>query len=106
MSENKVNAKLIENGEKCYLQVDLPENPRIDLTSDDNMAIKRFFSQILFNLLNDSFSLKLTTNENEIENKLAYDVSIEYISQLNKEIEALVISEQFQTVKKLRDNCK
>lgn len=78
----KVDAELISEGEKYFIQIDDEPKIKIPISEDNANVVKSAFNSLIRRLRRGLFNIVLK----EAKNDLFYQVAKEYVSQLNDEL--------------------
>lgn len=72
------------------------------LESDDSNEVKKLFLEFAKQIIKNPLKIELKVDEefDMNSNRLFYDASVEYVNQLNKELEILEINEDLIEIRK------
>jgi len=74
----------------------------LNLESDDSNEVKKLFSEFAKQIRKNPLKIELKVDEefDMNSNRLFYDASVEYVNQLNKELEILESDEDLMEIRK------
>ena len=79
-------ADVVMDGSLYYLELDVTDGSiRIPLNGDNPNVIKKIFNKLILELKSKEFNYKLK----ELKDNLYYQISDEYIKQLNRELSSV-----------------
>ena len=96
----KINAFLYmkDNGESV-IKLEFPDVIEVNLSKNEQSGLKKAFSKILENALNEKFTFEFTCDET-YKNQIIIDVAKCYIDELSTELEKLYSEESFKELYK------
>lgn len=103
MSTKEIEAKLLLSDGKYLLVFSLSKKVTIDLYSDDSDQLKKLFTALIKELINNDIIIKYTEDPSILneKNQLIRDVASEYINQLEHDIEMLIENDNLKIVREM-----